>query len=141
MTFTPGHRQSKPYCFNEAQVIAYATMAGDDNTLHHDVTAASLTRFKGLIACGSHMSGVLMGFGASVVSRDHLAVGLEFTFRFERAIPAGTETQLYWTVVSAEPHAKLGGTLLVMEGGITGLDGQRYVSSTGRAVVWDREPA
>ena len=141
MAFTPGQTATKSYCFDTATIIAYATLAGDLNALHHDEVVAGASRFHGLIACGSHMSGVLMGFGASIVSRDHPAVGLEFTFRFERAIPAGTHTTLSWTVTSAEPHAKLGGTMLVMDGAITGADGTRYVSSTGRAVVWDRQPA
>jgi 3-hydroxybutyryl-CoA dehydratase len=141
MAFVPGQIETKAYCFDEASISAYATMAGDHNMLHHDVTAARASRFKGLIASGSHMSGVLMGFGATIVSRDHLAVGLEFTFRFERAIPASTDTVLSWTVTSVEPHAKLGGTMLMMEGAISSLNGQRYVSSTGRAVVWDRQPA
>ena len=137
MMFAPGHIATKPYRFDEDGIIAYAKMAGDMNALHHDLAAASASRFNGLIACGSHMSGVLMGFGASIVSLDHLAVGLEFSFKFERAIPAGTDTVLNWTVRSVQPHAKLGGTVLEMDGPITGLDGIRYVSSTGRAVVWD----
>ena len=141
MNFTVGQTVTKSYRFDDTTIIAYATMAGDQNALHHDATAAGASRFKGLIACGSHMSGVLMGFGASIVSRDHLAVGLEFTFRFGRAIPAGTDTILSWTVTLAKPHAKLGGTMVEMDGAITGLEGKRYVSSTGRAVVWDFEAA
>ena len=86
------------------------------------------------------MTAVLMGFGASFVSRHHEAVGLEFNVTFNRAIPAGTGTLLSSTILSAEPHAKLGGTLVAFEAAITGLDGKRYLSATGKAVVWEQRP-
>ena len=138
MSLTPGHSESKPYTFDAAGIAAFAAMAGDMNALHHDPATAAQTRFGGLIASGAHMTAVLMGFGASMVTRDHQSVGLEFAFRFERAIPADTATTLTWTVVAAEPHAKLGGTLLTIDGAIIGPDGKRHVHATGKAVIWDK---
>lgn len=136
----PGHTETKPYTFDAGNITAFAAAAGDMNHLHHDPATAATTRFGGLIASGAHMSAVLMGFGASMVTRDHASLGLNFCFRFERAIPAGTDTVLSWTIVTAAPHPKLGGTLLDIEGAILGLDGKRYVSSTGQAVIWDKQP-
>ena len=138
MPFPPRHTESKPYTFDAAGISAFAAMAGDMNALHHDPAVAAQTRFGGLIASGTQMTAVLMGFAASMVSRDHQSVGLEFAFRFERAIPAGTNTTLTWTVLSAEPHAKLGGTLLTIAGAIIGPDGKRHVHATGKAVIWDK---
>jgi 3-hydroxybutyryl-CoA dehydratase len=138
MTFAPGHTRSKPYLFDEAGIIAFATLAGDENPLHHDAALASQTRFKGLIASGAHMAAVLMGFGASMISAAHDAVGLEFTYKFERAIPADTATILTYTITDAQPHAKLGGTLLTFSGAITDAAGRRFVTSHGTAVVWDK---
>ena len=138
MTLFPGHTQTKPYLFDEAGIIAFAAASGDQNALHRDAAIAAKTRFKGIIASGAQMTAILMGFGASMLSRDHESVGLEFSFKFERAIPAGTETILSWTITSAQPHAKLGGTLLLFEGAISGTDGKRYVSASGNAVVWDK---
>jgi 3-hydroxybutyryl-CoA dehydratase len=138
--FTPGHTSTKPYLFDQAGIIAFAHGSGDMNPLHHDLEVAAKSRFSGLIASGAHMTAVLMGFGATIVSERDPSVGLEFTFRFQRAIPAGTETLLSWTIGLVEPHEKLGGTLLTFDGAITGLDGKRYVSAVGKAVVWDAEP-
>jgi acyl dehydratase len=138
MTLSPGTTSTKPYLFDAVGISAFAHGSGDLNPLHHDEAAASASRFKGVIASGAHMTAVLMGFGATLVSAEQESVGLEFSFKFERAIHAGTPTILSWTIVSAEPHAKLGGTLVTFEGAILGEDGKRYVSATGKAVVWDR---
>lgn len=136
-TFRAGDSATKPYLFDEAGIMAFAYGAGDMNVLHHDPEAAAKTRFKGIIASGAQMTAVLMGFGASTLSERHEAVGLEFNTRFECAIPAGTQTTLTVTITSCEPHAKLGGSLVTFEGAITGDDGKRYVSATGKAVLWD----
>lgn len=140
MPFTAGETESKPYTFEADGIIAFATASGDMNPLHVDPAVAARSRFKGLIASGAQMTAVLMGFGASMISRHHEAVGLEFNVTFNRAIPAGTQTNLSSTIVSTEPHAKLGGTLVTFEAAITGLDGKRYLSATGKAVVWDKLP-
>ena len=141
MPFTPGATETKPYTFDPDGIIAFARASGDMNPLHLDPAAAAKTRFKGLIASGAQMTAVLMGFGASIVSRHHEAVGLEFNVTFNLAIPAGTETLLSSTILSAVPHAKLGGTLVTFEAAIAGLDGKRYLSATGKAVVWEHRPA
>ena len=141
MTFRIGDTDSKPYLFDEAGIMAFAHGSGDMNPLHHDQEAVSKSRFKKIIASGPHMSAVLMGAGATMLTKGHDSVGLEFTFRFERAIPAGTQTALSWVITSVEPHAKLDGTLVLFEGAITGADGKRYVSANGKAVVWEKPPA
>ena len=138
MPFHPGDTDTRPYLFDAAGIVAFATAAGDMNPLHHDAAIAARSRFKTLIASGPHMTAVLMGAGASFLSREHEAVGLEFTFRFERAIPAGTQTTLGWTILTAEPSASLGGTLVTCEGAITGAGGRQHVFATGKAVVWDK---
>jgi 3-hydroxybutyryl-CoA dehydratase len=138
MTFTPDQSFSKPYLFDAAGIVAFASLAGDMNRLHHDAVVVEHPRFEEMIASGAHMTAVLMGFGATIISREHDSLGLEFTFRFERAIFADTPTVLSWTVTTAEPHAKLGGTLLTMRGAITSGDGVRHVSAHGTAVVWPK---
>lgn len=137
MTFKVGDTKSKPYVFDEQGIRAFAHGAGDMNVLHHDPEEAAKSRFKGLIASGAHMSAVLMGFGATMMTENHESLGLEFTFRFERAIRAGTETVLTWVITAVEPNARLGGDIISCEGSITGLDGTRYVSSKGKAVIWE----
>jgi len=138
MTIKPGFSRTKPYRFDAEAITAFARMSGDDNFLHHDANVARASRFGGLIASGAHMSGVLMGFGASMLSSEFEAVGLEFWFRFVKAIPAGTRTTLQWTVTAVAPNAKLGGQLVMLEGSIAGADGTVHVTATGKAVVWDK---
>ncbi|MEQ1697894.1 MAG: MaoC/PaaZ C-terminal domain-containing protein [Hyphomicrobiaceae bacterium] len=141
MTFRIGDTSTKPYLFDEAGIMAFAHGAGDCNPLHHDHDEAAKSRFKVIIASGAHMTAVLTGFGATMLTTNHDSLGLEFTFRFERAIPAGTQTNLTWVITGLEPNAKLGGTIVLCEGAITGEDGKRYVSANGKAVVWDKPPA
>ncbi|MBX9927185.1 MAG: MaoC family dehydratase [Hyphomicrobiaceae bacterium] len=141
MTLTPGATRSKSYRFDAQAISIFAMGAGDMNPLHHDPDVASQSRFGGIIASGAHMAAVLMGFGATFVSEFGEAVGLEFTYRFAKAIPAGTDTVLTYTIRSAEPHAKLGGLLLTFDGQITDAAGQVYVMSTGKAVIFDAKPS
>ncbi len=139
-TLRPGTTRSKPYTFDVETIAAFAANAGDQNPLHHDPEFAARSRFGGIIASGAHMAAVLMGFGASFVSEFGEAVGLEFSYRFAKAIPAGTNATLTYTIGSAEPHAKLGGLLLAFDGQITDATGQVYVTSTGKAVIFDAQP-
>ncbi|MDZ4841379.1 MAG: MaoC family dehydratase [Hyphomicrobium aestuarii] len=134
----PGMTRSAKYRFDAAAISVFAMGAGDMNPLHHDPEFARTTRFGGIIASGAQMAAVLMGFGATFISEHGEAVGLEFTYRFLKAVPTGTEALLSYTILSAEPHAKLGGTMLTFEGAITDDAGTRYVTSTGKAVIFDK---
>jgi acyl dehydratase len=136
-TIKPGDSRSRRYVFDEAAISIFAMGAGDMNPLHHDARIASTSRFGGIIASGAHMAAVLMGFGATFVAEHGEAVGLEFTYRFSRAVPAGTETTLTYTITAVEPHAKLRGTLLSFDGSITDDAGTLYVTTTGKAVIFD----
>lgn len=138
MSFRIGQSKTKPYCFNAQNIVAFATEAGDMNPLHHDPKAAAASRFGRLIASGAHMSAVLMGFGASMLTEGHESLGLEFSFRFLKAIPEGTETTLKWTVTGVVPNERLGGDIISCEGEIRGPDGAVHVTSSGKAVVWDK---
>jgi acyl dehydratase len=133
----PGLTGSKRYLFDAGGIATFASGAGDMNPLHHDPAFAATSRFGGMIASGAHMAAVLMGFGATMISAYGEAVGLEFGYRFQRAVPAGTATTLTYTIVGVEPHAKLKGQLLTFEGSITDDAGTVYVTTTGKAVIFD----
>jgi acyl dehydratase len=131
-----GHEFSKPYVFTAENIRRFAEEAGDDNPLHHDEAKAAASRFGGIIASGPHMAAVLMAFGASSMASKQSGVGLEFNFRFLKAIPAGTATLLVWMVTAIEPSAGLKGDLWTLEGRIADDTGKVYVTCHGRSVVW-----
>ncbi len=138
MSFHVGQSKSKPYRFDAQGITAFAYVAGDMNPLHHDPEAAAASRFKGLIASGAHMSAVLMGFGASMLTEDHDSLGLEFSFKFLKAIPVDTDTILKWAIAEVTPNSRLGGDIISFLGEIVGADGAVHVTSAGKAVVWDK---
>jgi acyl dehydratase len=135
MTVTVGEVFSKRHVFTAEDISDFARRAGDLNPLHHDAQKAASSRFGGLIASGSQTSALLMALAAHL-SKEHDTVGLDFSFRFRRAVPAGTDALLSWEIVSIEPNPKLGGDVLAFKGQIVDDAGTRYLSAEGRAVIW-----
>jgi acyl dehydratase len=138
MAVTVGETFSKRHLFTAEDIAGFAGRAGDWNPLHHDPDMAAATRFGGLIASGTQTSALLMGLAAQHLSSAHDSAGLEFTFRFRRALPAGTDAILAWSVTAVERSGKLGGDLVTLAGGITDDAGRRYVAANGRAIIWPK---
>lgn len=136
----PGETFSKRHVFTAEDIAEFAARAGDLNPLHHDAASAAKSRFGGLIASGPQSSALLMGLAAAHLSKTHDTAGLEFTFRFRRAIPVGTEAILSWEVTAVEANAKLGGEIVTCKGEIIDASGQRFVTSEARAVIWPKAP-
>jgi acyl dehydratase len=126
--------------FDAGSIRDFATMSGDTNPLHHDEAYASTTRFSGLIASGGHCTALMMGAVADYMTKKGDALGLEFNFRFLKAVAAGAELTLVWTVAAIEPKPRLHGHILLLEGELRGPDGTVFVSSTckGLAIAGDR---
>jgi acyl dehydratase len=137
----PGETFSKRHLFTAQDIANFAARAGDWNPLHHDPDMARATRFGGLIASGTQTSALLMGVVAKHLSSTHDSAGLEFTFRFRRALPAGTDAILAWRVTAVERSEKLSGDLVTLAGEITDDAGNRYVTAEGRAVIWPKTAA
>ena len=131
-----GSEFSKPYVFTAENIRRFAEEAGDENPFHRDEAKAAASRFGGIIASGPHMSAVLMAVCASSMAGTRDGVGLEFNFRFAKAIPAGTATLLSWTVTGIEPHEGLKGDLVSLEGRIVDDARKVYVTCQARTVVW-----
>jgi acyl dehydratase len=136
MTVKVGEVFSKRHVFTAEDISDFARRAGDMNPLHHDAEKAANSRFGGLIASGPQTSALLMALAAAHLSQEHDTVGLDFSFRFRRAVPAGLDATLSWEITSVEPHPKLGGDLVTFHGEITDETGTRYLTAEGRAVLW-----
>lgn len=136
MTVTVGEVFSRRHVFTAEDISDFARRAGDLNPLHHDAERAAKSRFGGLIASGTQTSALLMALVAAHFPKEYDTVGLDFSFRFRRAVPAGTDALLSWEIISIEPNPKLGGDLLALKGEIVDDAGTRYLSAEGRAVIW-----
>lgn len=130
-----GDAFERTVALDAAAVTAFAKASGDPNPLHHDAAAAGRSRFGGLIASGPHTSSLMMGLCATWFTERGESVGLEFTFRFRRAVPAGDVLRIRWTVVSVVPKASLGGDVVTLDGRAWRGDGQIALEAKGAALL------
>ena len=134
----PKERFSSEVTLNPTLVSEFAKAAGDYNPMHHDPEFAAKTRFKKLIASGTHTSALLLGLTASYFSNYGAMIGLEFWQRFKRPIYADETINLEWLVVKVTPNKKLKGDVVELRGRIKGSDGKTAVGARGRVLVTDK---
>lgn len=120
------------------EIDRFATLCGDLNPLHHDEAYASQTRFGGIIACGPQLTALMMGMTATYFSREGAMLGLEFTFRFRKAVKAGEEITMDWEILLAEYKASLGGEIVVLEGRATNQQGAIVLEGQGKILAVDQ---
>ncbi len=133
----PGERFSSEVRLNPSMAGAFAESVGDTNPVHHDPEFAASTRYKRLIASGTHTSALLLGFTASHFSKKGAMVGLEFWLKFRRPVYADETIFLEWLVVKVTPNQKLRGDVVELRGRIKGQDGQTALGAKGRVLVTD----
>jgi 3-hydroxybutyryl-CoA dehydratase len=133
----PRERFSTEVTLTPATVAAYAEAAGDTNPVHYDAAFAATTRYKRLIASGTHTTALLLGLTASHYSRHGAMVGLEFWVRFRRPIYADETIRLEWLVVRVTPNAKLRGEIVELRGRITDQNGVTALGAKGKVLVTD----
>jgi 3-hydroxybutyryl-CoA dehydratase len=138
VTTTPRERFSAEVTLTPELVSAYAHGVGDDNPIHHDAEFAAATRYRRVIASGTHTTALLLGLTASHFSKTAAMVGLEFWVRFRRPVYADETIRLEWLVIKVTPHEKLKGDVVELRGRITGADGQTAVGAKGRVLVTER---
>jgi 3-hydroxybutyryl-CoA dehydratase len=131
----PHERFSSEVTFNPAMVAAYARAAGDDNPIHHDPGFAAASRYKRLIASGTHTTALLLGLTASHFSKQASMVGLEFSVRFRRPVFADETVRLEWLVIKVTANEKLGGDVVELRGRIKNQSGETALGAKGRVLV------
>ena len=133
-----GERFSSEVTLTPAIVAGFAREVGDDNPVHHDAAFAAGTRYRRLIASGTHTTALLLALTASHFSKRGAMVGLEFWQRFRRPVYADETIRLEWLIVRVTPNAKLRGDVVELRGRIKGADGATAVGAKGRVLVTDR---
>ncbi|MBP8302172.1 MAG: MaoC family dehydratase [Planctomycetes bacterium] len=122
------------------EVARFASLCGDQNPIHHDAEFASRTRFGGIVVSGPQLSSLLMGMTATHFSRPgpngpRAMLGLDFRFRFRRAVRAGQPIELAWEVVAVREKASLGGDLVFLAGRVRDERGEDAVKAVGKVLV------
>ena len=126
-----GARFERRAVFDAASIRQFAALSGDHNPLHHDAVAAAAGPFGRLIASGPHVTALMMGLDATYFSRSFEALGLEFDFRFVKAIPEGAELTLEWTITGSEAKPSLSGYIVSVEGRAVDDEGTVYTTAHG----------
>ena len=134
-TLRPGDQATKEVFLTREEVVRMAQELGDPNPLHHDEAHAAHSRFGGIIAAGGHVIGLLTSFGAAFTTAHGPCVGLEFSFRLRRAVPAGSSLRLRWEVLSVEPSKRLRGQLVTLAGEARDAEGTLLVTARGKVLA------
>jgi 3-hydroxybutyryl-CoA dehydratase len=139
MQIEVGHRFSGTHTFDEAQVRAFATAAGDTNPLHHDVRFAEASRYGRLIASGTHTTALLLGLTASHFSQTHSVVGVAFSVELLRPVYADATVHLEWEVEGIQPGTR-GSQKLALRGFLSDESGEKCMLATGVVRVSAPQP-
>ncbi|HEX4884219.1 MAG TPA: MaoC family dehydratase [Casimicrobiaceae bacterium] len=135
---TVGERFAERVAFDEASIREFARLCADFNPLHHDAAYAARSPFGTLIASGPHVTSRLMALTATYYSQRCQPLGLGFTFRFVRAVPAGVTLDLQWDVTGVEGKASLAGDIVTLDGRAIDDDGVVYVTGHGSLLLRER---
>ncbi len=107
--------------------------------LHHDAKFASSTRFGGLIVSGGQLSALMMGMVATFLTARRVGLGLEFDFKFKKAVIAGESFTAEWKIVAMESAAKYGGDVIELEGSIVNEKGEMCVAARSRSLSFPEQ--
>lgn len=135
MSCEPRTRFSRVLSLDENSISSFASAAGDDNPLHHDVQVAQASRYRGIVASGPQSAALLMGLVASYFSQFGPMVGIEFSFRFKGGVPANDALHLDWMIVRTTPTRKGSGEIVELRGRIKTSSGKTAVGAKGRVLV------
>ena len=130
-----GETFARDVTFDEASIRTFSAQCGDFNPLHHDPDVARRSPYGTLIASGTHPTALLMGMTATHFSQSHQPLGLEFRFRFVRAVPLDSTLTLRWTVVDVMEKASLRGDIVTLRGGAFDATGEVYTEGEAKLLI------
>lgn len=134
--FHEGEGFNRVLTFTPELIREFSTLGGDTNPFHHDEAYAKASRFGGLIASGGHCTAVMMGPLADFLTGRKNAVGLEFNFKFHKAVPANGDYTLRWEITKITYKPSLKGHLIQFSGSL--MQGEiRHVSSVCTGLEMD----
>lgn len=135
-----GERIVRQLRITAAEASQFARLCGDENPIHHDLEQARRACFGGIVLSGPQLASLLMGMTATSFSRPgpngpRAMLGLDFRFRFRRAVLAGTPLHFDWRVVAVRPKESLGGELAFLAGAVCDDHGEEAVRAVGKVLV------
>jgi 3-hydroxybutyryl-CoA dehydratase len=137
-----GERMQRRLCVDAAAISRFARLCGDQNPIHHDAAHAGRTRFGKVVMSGPQLAGLLMGLSATHFSQPgpngpRAMLGLDFRFRFQRAVLADECIDLRWDVVAIRRKESLGGEVAFLAGNVCNAAGEHAVKAVGKVLVRD----
>lgn len=135
--FRIGETFGANWCFSEQQVSDFARMTGDFNPIHHDKAAAAQTSFGKIMLSGTQYTALMMGLVATFVSERSPTLGLEFDFKFKKAVFANESLTAQWVISDIRYHDKLQGNLIHFEGTLINDKGE--LCTVGRGVLLQKD--
>ena len=116
------------------EISTFAKLCGDLNPMHHDADVARTSRFKGIIASGTHSSSLFMASMATNLAPGYLVMGMSFDVQFVAPVRPETELRIHWVVKTVVLKTRLAGYIVTIEGGITDGDNE-LLRSKGTSLV------
>lgn len=130
-----GYRFEKEVCLNAQEIRQFASLFDDRNPVHHDSDFAKSTRYGAIIACGPHTLALFTAMVATHFSAFTQMVGLEFAFRFLKAVKAEDQLVMGWEVTSLEKKQSLEGVLVDLKGETLNQNGEEVLAGTGKVLL------
>jgi len=135
-----GERMRRTLTVSAQEASHFARMSGDLNPIHHDERCARAAGFDSIVLSGTQLSSLLMGLTATHFSHpgpagERTMLGLEFRFRFRRAVLAGEPIEFHWDVVAVRPKPSLRGDLVLLAGQVRNAAGEQAVRAVGKVLV------
>ncbi|VVD69154.1 acyl dehydratase [Pandoraea iniqua] len=133
---TVGETFSATHAFTPASIREFSTLAHDLNPLHHDAEyAAADPRFGGLISSGTQQMSYLAALLATHYSKTAQPLGLEFDMKLRRAVRAGDDITVRWTVTESQWKEKLAGDIVSLDGEAVNQRGETVIAATAKILV------